>query len=54
LAALCGWLLARTGRKNKLLYIPYYFLFMNFNVFKGIAYLNSHKSNGAWEKAKRG
>lgn len=54
LAALCGWLLARTGKKNKLLYIPYYFLFMNFNVFKGIAYLNSHKSNGAWEKAKRG
>lgn len=53
LAALAGWLLARSGRKNKLLYVPYYFLFMNINVFRGIAYLRSHKNNGAWEKAKR-
>jgi len=54
LAATAGWLLARNGKKNKLLYIPYYFVFMNINVFKGMAYLHSHKSNGAWEKAKRG
>ena len=54
LAATAGWLLARSGKKNKLLYIPYYFVFMNINVFKGMAYLHSHKSNGAWEKAKRG
>lgn len=54
LAATAGWLMARSGKKNKLLYIPYYFVFMNINVFKGIAYLHSHKSNGAWEKAKRG
>lgn len=54
LAVLGGWLLTRMGRKNKLLYIPYYFLFMNINVFRGIAYLRSHRSNGAWEKAKRG
>ena len=53
LAALAGYLLARAGKKNKLLYIPYYFLFMNVNVFRGIHYLFSHKSNGAWEKAKR-
>lgn len=53
LAALAGYLLARAGKKNKLLYIPYYFLFMNVNVFRGIRYLFSHKSNGAWEKAKR-
>ncbi len=54
LAALAGWLMARSGKKNKLLYIPYYFVFMNVNVFRGMAYLRSHKSNGAWEKAKRG
>lgn len=53
IAALAGHLLAKAGKKNKLLYIPYYFLFMNVNVFRGIHYLYSHKSNGAWEKAKR-
>ena len=45
--------LASKGRKNKLLYIPYYFLFMNANVFRGIRYLAT-KTNGTWEKAKRG
>ena len=54
LAATAGWLMAHSGKKNRLLYIPYYFVFMNINVFKGMAYLHSHKSNGAWEKAKRG
>ena len=53
LAALAGWWLARSGRKNKLLYVPYYFLFMNLNVFRGIGYLQSHKSSGTWEKARR-
>jgi len=36
-----------------LLFIPYYFLFMNVNVLKGIRYLKKKKGNGAWEKAKR-
>ena len=53
LAALAGQWLASKGRKNKLLYIPYYFLFMNANVFRGIRYLAT-KTNGTWEKAKRG
>ncbi|MBQ9357033.1 MAG: glycosyltransferase family 2 protein [Prevotella sp.] len=53
-AALGGWLMALSGRKNKLLYIPYYFLFMNLNVFYGIRYLASHRTSGTWEKAKRG
>jgi cellulose synthase/poly-beta-1,6-N-acetylglucosamine synthase-like glycosyltransferase len=52
-AATAGYLLERTGRKNKLLYVPYYFLFMNLNVFLGIAYLRTHKSSGTWEKSKR-
>ena len=54
LSALAGWWLARKDRKNKLLYIPYYFMFMNFNVFSGLNYLRTHHTSGAWEKAKRG
>lgn len=53
LAATAGYILARKGRKNKLLYIPCYFLFMNLNVFQGMAYLRTHKSSGTWEKSKR-
>ena len=54
LAAFLGWLLASKGKKNKLFYIPYYFLFMNLNVFLGIRYLITHKTSGTWEKARRG
>ena len=53
-AAAVGWLQARTGRKSKLFYVPYYFLFMNVNVFRGVGYLLTHRTSGAWEKAKRG
>ena len=53
LMALMGWLMNRYGSKNKLLYTAYYFVFMNFNVFRGMAYLKSHGKSGAWEKAKR-
>jgi cellulose synthase/poly-beta-1,6-N-acetylglucosamine synthase-like glycosyltransferase len=54
LAAFLGYLLEKHGRRSKLLYVPYYFLFMNMNVFQGISYLRTHKSSGTWEKAKRG
>lgn len=54
IAAAAGWWMASHGRKNKLLYVPYYFLFMNLNVFLGIRYLCTHKTSGAWEKARRG
>lgn len=53
LAALGGYMLEQRGRKNKFLYIPYYFLFMNINVFRGMHYLRTHQGGGAWEKAKR-
>ena len=53
LMALAGWLTNRFGYKNKLLYTAYYFVFMNFNVFRGMAYLRSHGKSGVWEKAKR-
>jgi hypothetical protein len=51
--ALCGWLISRSGHRNKLLYTAYYFVFMNLNVFRGMAYLKSHSNSGAWEKARR-
>ena len=53
LMALAGWWLDRQGHKNKLLYTAYYFVFMNLNVFRGMAYLRTHGKSGAWEKAKR-
>ena len=53
-AAAMGWLLDKLGRKSKLLYVPYYFMFMNVNVFRGISYLSTHHTSGTWEKAKRG
>ncbi len=54
LATLVGWQQARTGRRSRFFYVPYYFMFMNINVFHGISYLCSHHTSGTWEKAKRG
>mgnify|MGYP000442906543 CR=1 FL=1 len=48
-----GYYLSTKQIKNKLLFIPYYFLFMNVSVLKGIRYLKKKKGSGAWEKAKR-
>jgi len=53
LMAFAGWLMNRYGHKNKLLYTAYYFVFMNLNVFRGMAYLKNHGKSGTWEKAKR-
>lgn len=52
-ALLCAQMLHH-GKKSKLLYVPYYFLFMNINVFRGMHYLYTHQGGGTWEKAKRG
>lgn len=54
IAAYVGYLQSEKEKKNKLCFICYFFLFMNLNVFKGMAYLKSHKNSGLWEKAKRG
>lgn len=52
---LWGYYLSRKQIKNKILFIPYYFLFMNVNVIRGFRYLSKRKgsSSGAWEKARR-
>lgn len=50
-----GYYLSTKQIKNKILFIPYYFLFMNINVIRGFNYLRKRKgsASGAWEKAKR-
>lgn len=52
-AAFVGGKLEQVNMRNKLLFIPYYFMFMNINVIKGFFYLSRHKGTGIWEKAKR-
>lgn len=55
LMGIWGYILSRRHIKNKILFIPYYFLFMNVNVIRGFRYLSKRKGNknGAWEKARR-
>jgi cellulose synthase/poly-beta-1,6-N-acetylglucosamine synthase-like glycosyltransferase len=53
LAGLWGYRCAQKQTKNKLFYIPYYFLFMNISVLKGFIYLKNKKGSGIWEKARR-
>lgn len=51
--AYTGYSMEQKNIRNKLLFIPYYFSFMNINVIRGFFYLAGNKGNGAWEKAKR-
>lgn len=53
LLALAGWLMAELKIRNKLLFIPYYFLFMNTSVYRGFLQYRSGKQTVLWEKAKR-
>lgn len=53
LLAYGGYVLSKRQIKNKFLYVPYYFMFMNVNVVRGVFYLSKKKGNGTWEKAKR-
>lgn len=53
LLAVCGALLQRKKIKIKILFIPYYFLFMNANVLKAFFSFHKYKGKGTWEKAQR-
>lgn len=53
ITAFIGYMLQRHQLKIKAFFIPYYFLFMNMNVFKGIAYLCNHHGSGTWSKSNR-
>jgi cellulose synthase/poly-beta-1,6-N-acetylglucosamine synthase-like glycosyltransferase len=53
--SLLGYTIHRRGRRARLLFIPYYFLFMNLNVFRAVPYLYRRRGtrDGTWEKARR-
>ena len=53
LAGLSGWFFANRNIKIKVLYIPYYFLFMNISVFWGFKRFLKGQQSVLWEKAAR-
>jgi cellulose synthase/poly-beta-1,6-N-acetylglucosamine synthase-like glycosyltransferase len=53
LFAFTGWVFSSKGVRVKLLYIPYYFLFMNVAMYQGFIKFVYNKQSVLWEKAKR-
>lgn len=53
LLGFAGYINSKKEIKNKILFVPYYFLFMNLNVLKAYSYLIKKNNTGVWEKAKR-
>ena len=53
LSGFAGYINSKKEIKNKLLFVPYYFLFMNINVLKAYFYLIKITDTGIWEKVKR-
>jgi biofilm PGA synthesis N-glycosyltransferase PgaC len=51
--AFTGWLYAMHNRKIPLLYVPFYFTFMNWCVFAGFFRYLAGRQGGVWDKAKR-
>lgn len=51
--AFTGWFFASRNIKVKLLYVPYYFLFMNISVFLGLKRYLAGQQSVLWEKAAR-
>lgn len=48
-----GWVLANREIRVKVLYLPFYFLFMNYAVFLGFRRFLQNKQSVLWEKAAR-
>jgi len=52
--AIAGWVFKKKKMRVKILFIPYYFCFMNFCMIAGIyRYLFTQKASVLWDKAKR-
>ncbi len=51
--ALLGWFLENRSIKLKLLFVPYYFLMMNYAVFAGFFRWLKGSQKATWERAKR-
>ncbi len=52
-AAIVGWLFAKKNIKVKLLYVPYYFLFLNVSLYQGFARYCKGQQSVLWDKAAR-
>ncbi len=53
IAALGGWVLHKKNIKSKLLYVPYYFLFINVCLYLGFVRFIKGRQTVLWEKAAR-
>lgn len=53
IAAITGWVLANKEIKVKVLYVPYYFLIMNYAVIAGFFRYISKSQAAAWERSTR-
>ncbi len=53
LSGFAGYINSKREIKNKILFVPYYFLFMNLNALKAYSYLIKNNNTGVWEKAQR-
>lgn len=53
LLAIVGWLFALRNLKIKVLYVPYYFVFMNAALYAGFFRFLGNKQTVLWEKANR-
>jgi len=53
LAAAAGWQLANRNIKSKLLYVPYYFLFLNISLYQGFMRYRKGQQSVLWDKAVR-
>lgn len=53
IAAFMGWLFAQINIKVKLLYVPYYFVFMNVALYLGFMRFINKTQTVLWDKAKR-
>ncbi len=53
MTATAGWLLANRNIKSKLLYVPYYFLFLNVSLYQGYFRYKKGQQSVLWEKAVR-
>jgi len=53
ITAFLGWFLENRAIRVKLLFVPYYFLMMNYAVFAGFARWLKGSQKATWERAKR-
>ncbi|MBS1668653.1 MAG: glycosyltransferase family 2 protein [Bacteroidetes bacterium] len=53
LSAMAGWYFANKEVKVKMLFVPYYFLFMNISVFMGFKRFITKTQSVLWEKSAR-